>query len=220
MGEAISFTMRITNTGSVLISSLPLSDSYDTRYLQYVSASVAPDDNNDDGQLNWSSVTGAGTLAPGAHLDVSVNFVAFHDTTLLPGGATVNTARSGVLTSTASVRINTPTAVEIANKVVQVVDGQVVVQWSTVTENTLVGFYLWREDGSGQVVRLTNDLILAQKAGQSSGAAYRYIDTTATPGAGYRYVLELIDTSGLSSYSELGRSGGQHSLYLPLLRKQ
>jgi hypothetical protein len=117
------------------------------------------------------------------------------------------------------VRINAPTAVEIADKMVQVVDGQVVVQWSTVSETPLVGFYLWREDGSGQMVRVTSNLILAQKAGQSNGAAYSYTDPTAIPGAYYRYVLELVDTDNHSSYSEVGRVGGLIKLYLSAVRR-
>ena len=78
-------------------------------------------------------------------------------------------------------RINTPTAVEITDKTVQVVDGQVVVRWST-------------------------------EGGQS---AYSYTDATALPGAYYRYVIELVDTNGLSSYSEVGPVGGLRKLYLP-----
>lgn len=73
---------------------------------------------------------------------------------------------------------------EITDKTVQVVDGQVVVRWST-------------------------------EGGQSSGAAYSYTDATALPGAYYRYVIELVDTNGLSSYSEVGPVGGLRKLYLP-----
>jgi hypothetical protein len=69
------------------------------------------------------------------------------------------------------------------------------------------------------MVRITSDLILAQKAGQSSGAAYSYTDATALSGAYYRYVLELVDTAGLSSYSEVGRIGSMNKLYLPAMRR-
>jgi uncharacterized repeat protein (TIGR01451 family) len=226
VGDPISFTIRITNTGSVVINTLPLTDTYDVRYLAYDGTQPAvpvADDNNDDGRLNWSDVTGAGDLTPGNHVDVVLYFKGLHDTAI-----------SGMQTSSASVRINAPTAVAIAHKTVQVVDGQTMLAWTTETETDLVAFHLWREDANGRagragepadvmasntIIRLTATPLVAQYAGQSTGATYSYIDTTATLGIYYRYVLELIDTSGNSSYSELGSLGAQHSLYLPVMRR-
>lgn len=101
-GDAVTFTIRITNTGQTWITALPLQDVYAPAYLSYGhcgvrhTANPQPDDYADDGQLDWSDLTAAapngfGTdLAPGASFTVIVTFTAAADTTVLPGGATEN----------------------------------------------------------------------------------------------------------------------------------
>ncbi len=88
VGENVVFHIIITNTGDTKISTLPIRDTYDTTYLTYQSASPASDDNNDDGQIDWSNV---GPLASGASKTITVTFLAKAST--LPGN-TVNRATS------------------------------------------------------------------------------------------------------------------------------
>jgi len=60
VGQLVSFTIRITNTGNVAITTLPLTDSYDITYLAYdstIGSTPATDDNANDGQLAWSDLT-------------------------------------------------------------------------------------------------------------------------------------------------------------------
>ena len=81
-GAPIQFKITIHNTGSTWIMTLPLVDTYETTYLTYVSATpVGPDSTVPTGTLTWADVTGAGSLAPGASIDVLVNFTAGADTT-------------------------------------------------------------------------------------------------------------------------------------------
>lgn len=85
-GEPISFTIRITNTGGFPITTLPLTDTYDTNYLVYV-GSVPPTENNiNDGVINWNDLTGTPKgfgveLAPGQSFAIVVSFVGIADTT-------------------------------------------------------------------------------------------------------------------------------------------
>jgi hypothetical protein len=218
-GAPLSFTITITNTGAAVITALPLSDTYSTNYLTFVSANPAADDDNNDGQIDWSDVTaGCGDLAAnGGHCSIVVNFLAKADTSRLPGGATVNLAQSGSVMSTAPVRILAPTAVAMAERSVSNADGRVMVQWRTVNENNVVGFYLWREDALGQMVKLSQEPISAQKSGQASGAVYSYSDTTANKDGYYRYMLEVIEVSGVSSYSDVGMIGARTHLWLPVV---
>ncbi len=114
-GEPISFTIRITNTGNTWLTTLPVSDVYDTDYLGYgFGSSFALPDSNDhsnDGRIDWSDLTAGGfvglgatvgdriagglgaDLAPGGSLAVIVWFTGGADTSDLPGGATTCTAQ-------------------------------------------------------------------------------------------------------------------------------
>ena len=104
----VSFTIRISNTGTTWIRVLPMRDVYSTTYLTYgytdtlgVASFADPDsdDHNNDGVINWSDLTVTlGDLAPagqpGDSVTVVVTFTAKADTTLLPpDGKTINTAQ-------------------------------------------------------------------------------------------------------------------------------
>lgn len=92
-GETISFTIRITNTGTVTLTTVPLTDTYDTAYMTYVGSTPNSEDQINDGTLNWGDLTQSGAkgfnadLAPGQSFSVIVNFVGRADTTGLPAQA-------------------------------------------------------------------------------------------------------------------------------------
>jgi len=76
LGGTVSYTVTITNDGDTTIDVLPLSDTYDTGFLEYQSSSIASDDNDDDGTINWSDLTTTeGDLAPGGSVSVDLTFV-------------------------------------------------------------------------------------------------------------------------------------------------
>lgn len=95
VGDAITFDIAVRNVGNTLLTTVPLTDTYDTSYLSFSSASVAPDDPTDDGQLNWSDITAAvGDMNPGETKHVTVSFTAVASTQSLVGDVTTNTAVS------------------------------------------------------------------------------------------------------------------------------
>ena len=109
VGSPISFTIRITNTGSISITNLPLTDDYDTTYLTYDTATdlTSPNPATDaanDGSIFWSNVIDFDAdnhLAPNETLDIVVWFVAKAETAgstaaeCATGGNTYNKASAG-----------------------------------------------------------------------------------------------------------------------------
>ncbi len=82
VGQEISYTIRITNTGASDLVTLPLEDIYDENTLSFLGATPAPDSATDDGVLNWSDLTASfgQNLAPGQFFDVVVRFRAIKTT--------------------------------------------------------------------------------------------------------------------------------------------
>lgn len=81
VGDPVTFTIQITNTGDITIVNLPLKDTYNTVYLTYGNATPASVDNNNDGAIDWSNLAPVGGLAPGGKVMVTVVFTANADTT-------------------------------------------------------------------------------------------------------------------------------------------
>lgn len=71
IGDVVTFSINVTNSGDTAITTLPLEDSYSGASFELVSASVPPDSSG-YGSLLWNDLTGAGSLAPGASLSVDV----------------------------------------------------------------------------------------------------------------------------------------------------
>jgi len=92
-GDPVTYTIVITNTGNTRLVTVPLTDTYDTNYLQYAGADPQSDDNINDGVINWSDLTapppnGFGVdMYPGDVWTVTVTFTATNTIT-----ETVNTA--------------------------------------------------------------------------------------------------------------------------------
>jgi uncharacterized repeat protein (TIGR01451 family) len=71
-GQVITFDLTITNTGNVTITTLPLTDTFNTNYLTFHGASVPPDV---PGEVAWTDLTSAlGDLPPTRMVSVSVSF--------------------------------------------------------------------------------------------------------------------------------------------------
>ena len=78
VGQEIQFGIRITNTGTLAITTLPLQDRYDTTVLDYLGATPASANATDDGSIEWTNL---GPLGPGEYRDVVVRFQAVKATT-------------------------------------------------------------------------------------------------------------------------------------------
>lgn len=77
IGEQVIFNITVTNNGDAPIVTLPLKDTYDPVYLDYVSASPPPDSVDAvSGVLEWTDLTGIGSLGVGESIEVQVVFEA------------------------------------------------------------------------------------------------------------------------------------------------
>ena len=71
-GQPVTFDIAVTNTGDTTLTTVPLTDTYDSTTLAFDSASPAVDSAS-AGTVHWNNL---GTLAPGASTTLTVNFTA------------------------------------------------------------------------------------------------------------------------------------------------
>jgi len=93
---------------------------------------------------------------------------------------------------------NIPTAVTLASFSATAEAGGILLNWETAIELDNLGFNLYRADAvDGPRSRLNANLILSQSPGSITGAAYSWLDesASATPGV-YHYWLEAVDVGG------------------------
>ncbi len=214
-GDAISFTIRITNTGDTWLAVLPLVDTYDTDYLSYGSgtfyATPDSDDHSNDGQINWSDITTAvGDIAPGASASVIVWFTGRADTTPLPGDVTTNVVTgtnvladpdgpSGPLghlgsvddvSDQAPVKITQPTGVTLTDFDSRPEEDAVQLSWRTLSESNIVGFQIMRQSGLRGDAELIATLP-SRWSGMDRGGEYHYLDANLSSGL-YVYTLQAV----------------------------
>jgi len=89
LGDSVTFDISIANTGDTPITRLPLDDLFDSRYLQFASASVAPDAVV-GGLAEWKDLARSAPLA--AHTTMTLT-VSFKIVGCPPDLGTVNKAR-------------------------------------------------------------------------------------------------------------------------------
>ena len=76
VGQYIDFTIRITNTGTISITKLPVIDNYDAQVLRFDQASPPPSSIG-NGQLTWTTLptsTLGGPLQPGQTITIKTHF--------------------------------------------------------------------------------------------------------------------------------------------------
>jgi uncharacterized repeat protein (TIGR01451 family)/LPXTG-motif cell wall-anchored protein len=94
VGDYLTFTIRIENTGTISITGLPVIDNYDAEIIQFERAIPAPNFKA-QGELRWTNLTTntmLGPLAPGETHIITTVFRA-----IAPKPATVNAAETGTL---------------------------------------------------------------------------------------------------------------------------
>ena len=236
VGETISFTIRITNTGNLTITTLPLEDRYSHAFITYQSA-VPAHTAATDGIVTWTDLLANDGDGLGIDESVSVDvfFTTTADTTLLPAvapctqsGHAPNLARSvgataGAVsviqddddTSCDSVQILNPTGILLAQRSISQASDGVLVRWSTVSEMDVVGFHIWQANGVDTQQR-SSEMILAQKAGLSSGASYSWVDENRTLQRGDTYILEIVHKDGSTERIVIDvMTGG--AIFLPIV---
>jgi hypothetical protein len=113
-----------------------------------------------------------------------------------------------------------PTAVTLAFFGAYATGGNVVVEWRTVSEVDLLGFYLYRstapESGYSQV---SDGLIPADAPDMPAGSEYRWVDGDTSAGTTYYYKLEIVDYHGDRTSHGPVSVEVNYALYLPLVKK-
>lgn len=247
-GSLITFTIRITNTGESWIATLPLTDTYDNRFLTFNGATPAPNSVSNVGTvgtLTWNDLTGAGQLPPGGVATVLVRFIASGDTTdpltNPTAPVTINKARvpnpifdadgpTGPLpplpASTPKqaqddVRILDPTSVLISDAKLESQGERVTVMWKTATEADILGFNVLRTV-DGVTTKLNGAMIEARFSGQANSGDYSWVDDDVEVGRLYFYFIEIVLTSGASQEHSVGSTlvAGANRLFLPLVTKK
>jgi hypothetical protein len=236
--ELLSFTIQITNTGNVTITTLPLNVTYNLSYLAYAGAVPSSNDGASEGSADWSDLIasppfgfGQG-LAAGESFAVVVQFNASADTTAQPGGMTTSTASVtnayadpdgaggmeplGPLSShaaSAGIAVRSPTNVILADYNLASDSSLVRVQWETLDESNTLYFVLYRVAGEESILLAT---VMAERSGQPVGFRYTYDDTGVAAEIWYDYRLEIFGGDGSTSMVELGGiyPGGSR-LFLP-----
>jgi hypothetical protein len=95
VGQYLTFTIRITNTGTISIAQLPLFDNYEAQYLRLESTNP-PSTAASPGSITWTNLptaTNSGPLPPGQ----SISIVTVFRVIAASNGVTVNAARTGTL---------------------------------------------------------------------------------------------------------------------------
>jgi uncharacterized repeat protein (TIGR01451 family) len=225
VSEEIKFAIEVKNEGDVYLTTVPLTDLYDPAYLEYVSATVAPNSVT-PGTLTWNDLTGSPNgfgmdLAPNATFTIQVTFKALKDT---EGKPTVNTAKvEGAvpdldgpdgprppettplppLEEPEPVEILNPTGMSMGAVSVSRTGARVQLTWQTLSEAQILGFNVLRKDG-GAWITVNAELILPAHAGAEVGAAYEFTDSQF--GARTEYALEVVKLDGSTERIGLGSS--------------
>ena len=97
VGEYLTFTVLIRNDTVFTVTTLPLSDTYNTAVLGFVDAVPPPDTVDEEaGRIDWGDLTTSfGDLAPGQAIVLVVGFVAEHPQTAVVNAAEVHDVLGG-----------------------------------------------------------------------------------------------------------------------------
>jgi hypothetical protein len=111
VGEYLTFTIFIRNDSVFTVTTLPLSDTYNTAVLGFADATPPPDSVDEGaGRIDWNDLTAHfGDLPPGDSVVVVVGFIAEHPETAVVNAAEVHDAlgSGGALSGTNSTLTNT-----------------------------------------------------------------------------------------------------------------
>ncbi|GIK42091.1 MAG: hypothetical protein BroJett011_59240 [Chloroflexota bacterium] len=233
VGDLITFTIRITNTGPSVLDQIPLFDSF-TGPVQYVGGMPRADTvDNVNRRLTWNDLTTFfGDLAPGQSAAL---VTVFRLTTTDSEFSMTNTARvthaDDVFNNVANededteVLTNVPTAVDLLYFTSQQTGNSVELLWATAVEYDNYGFRLLRSSTGNFADAVEIGFVPGQGQGTVSGTVYEFIDATVEVNQTYTYWLVDVDFNGVeTSHSEttsisVTAGGGGTKIYLPRIFK-
>jgi uncharacterized repeat protein (TIGR01451 family) len=233
VGDLITFTIRITNTGPSILDQIPLFDSF-TGPIQYVGGT--PQANTVD-QVNkllaWNDLTTFfGDLAPGQSILVTTVFrLTTTDTEFSMTNSARLTGADDVFDIEANddqdtvILTNIPTAIDLLYFTSQQVGGYVELRWATAVEYDNYGFRLLRSASGSTADAVEIGFMPGLGQGTVSGTTYTFMDTSVLASQTYTYWLVDVDLNGIeTAHSEttsisINAGGGGTILYLPLILK-
>lgn len=92
VGDSVTFRLQATNTGNTVLTTIPVTDEFETEYLDYATATLAPsrvDEHGDTGlgTIEWTNILGPSeVLFPGQVKAWDVTFTAMKPTTNIGDG--------------------------------------------------------------------------------------------------------------------------------------
>ena len=89
-----------------------------------------------------------------------------------------------------------PTTVQLSSLKAIPSDEKVTLNWQTETENDNTGFNIWRAEG----FRKINEGLIPALGSPTAGSEYDFVDQWVLNGKRYFYLLEDIDTNGISTF--------------------
>ena len=92
--------------------------------------------------------------------------------------------------------LNPPTRIELSTLAATPFDKKVILKWQTETETDNAGFNIWRAEGFQKM----NESFIPALGSPVSGSEYNFVDEWVLNGKRYFYLLEDIDTNGISTF--------------------
>ena len=192
--QVITYTIRITNTTSVAMVSVVVTDPLPSG-LEFVAGTSTPAQVSEN-PLKWQF----NAVLPGE------SKVIVFRAKVVPGTASLLTnvayvmggPISGIVASDDASAISDPTAIALASFSAKAEGNGVRIGWSTSLEQDTYGFHLYRStsENRGEAIRVTSDLIVAN--GRNGGASYEFVDTSAEANKTYSYWLQETELSGVT----------------------
>ncbi len=184
VGDLVTFTISIENTGPSVIDVLPLYDSFTGPAIYVGGTPLANDIDNINQELFWNDLTTYfGDMLPGQIFDVYTVFQLTNPVSY----TLINIAEIplGGVDSYTNPVTHPPvsTAVEVINFQAVPRDRGVLLSWETAAEVDTYGFRILRDD-VGELI-----FVPSQAQSDASGAGYEYLDATVTAGQTYTYWL-------------------------------
>jgi len=221
VGDLVTFTIHIENTGPSTIDVLPLYDTFSGPIIYHGGDPIADVIDNINQELLWNDLTISfgQDLHPGQDFYIITVFQLTNPTTytvintaqIPPGGADV---------------YNNPINQPLDETAVKLIDfranqkGQdVLLSWETAIEIDTYGFRILRDDASMLNSAVEIAFISSQAFGYAGGASYEYLDDTVAAGQTYTYWLMDVDVNGIETLNgpaEITVSGSL-SVYLPMI---
>ena len=229
----ITFTIVITNVGPSTIDVLPLEDEYETFYLEFADATAYPEEDADDGLINWSDLTGPAPYGFGRNLPsgeaffVTTVFRVVRDIVATTNLATVDGATDIYGNPADEVEDDViiggiPTAIEVIYFRAEAQETSVLLTWATAAEWDCDGFRIYRDtDATFQGAQR-----IATVDAQGPGSTYSHVDRDVVQNQAYWYWLAEVSASDPEQetlyapvWSGVGPNVMPTRLYLPLIQK-